>query len=177
MAAYPKAKVILTTRDPDSWVRSMESCYYKILNMLQWWNPLIYYEPVRAFPLLRFPMILTVWQDTWGEFGKLTETLLMEWTSGKVQDRAALRRGFIMHNEHVRETAPKHNFLDFQPSDGWGPLCAFLGKEVPSGPFPRINEGSKAANGVRILIALQLVKMCVIPVAVLAMGWMAWNWA
>lgn len=46
MLAYPKAKVILTTRDADSWVRSMESCYYKILNMLQWWNPLIYYEAV-----------------------------------------------------------------------------------------------------------------------------------
>ena len=101
----------------------------------------------------------------------------MECTSGKVQDRAALRRGFIMHNEHVRKTAPKHNFLDFQPSDGWAPLCAFLGKEVPSGPFPHINEGTKAANGVRILMALQLVKMCAIPVAFLAVGWMAWSWA
>lgn len=124
-----------------------------------------------------FSMILTVMQDTWGEFGKLTQTLLNEWTSGKVQDRAALRRGFIMHNEHVRKTAPKDNFLDFQPSNGWAPLCAFLGKEVPSGPFPYINEGSKAANGVRILIALQLVKMCAIPVALLAVGWMAWSWA
>lgn len=52
MAAYPKAKVILTTRDPDSWVRSMESCYYRVLNMLQGWDPLLYYEPVRPFAIL-----------------------------------------------------------------------------------------------------------------------------
>ncbi|KAH6672390.1 hypothetical protein B0J14DRAFT_701458 [Halenospora varia] len=30
IAAYPNAKVILTTREPDGWVKSMESCYYQI---------------------------------------------------------------------------------------------------------------------------------------------------
>ena len=52
-AAYPKAKVILTTRDPDSWVRSMNSCYYRGLNMLQWWNPLVHYDPVCISAILQ----------------------------------------------------------------------------------------------------------------------------
>ena len=99
----------------------------------------------------------------------------MEWTSGNIQDRAALRRGFITHNEHVRKVVPQHYFLDFHPRDGWGPLCAFLGKEVPSGPFPYVNEGNKAADGVRMLIALQLVKMFALPVALVAIGWVAWS--
>ena len=101
----------------------------------------------------------------------------MEWTSGNVQDRAALRRGFIMHNEHVRTKVPRDKLLDFQPSDGWGPLCAFLGKEVPSGPFPHVNEGGQAADAVRFLVALKLVQMSAIPVAFVAVCWMAWSWA
>ncbi|KAM0799998.1 P-loop containing nucleoside triphosphate hydrolase protein [Usnea florida] len=160
MAAYPQAKVILTTRDPDAWVRSMGSCYYRILNMLQWWNPLVYYDP-----------------DFWGEFGKLVQIILTELTSGDVPNRAALRRGYIMHNEHIRRTVPKDKFLDFQPADGWAPLCAFLGKEVPSGPFPHVNEGGKAADGVKVLIALNLIQMSAVPVAFVAVGLVAWSWA
>ena len=145
--------------------------------MLQWWNPLIYYEPVRIFTTLQFQRyLLTASKDVWGEFGKLVQVVLTDLTSGNVQDRTALRRGFVRHNDHVRSVAPKHSFLDFQPSDGWGPLCAFLGKEVPSGPFPHINEGGKAADGVRILIALQLIKMSAIPIALVAVGWATWSW-
>jgi hypothetical protein len=30
----------------------------------------------------------------------------------------------------------------FRVTDGWGPLCAFLGCAVPAGePFPHLNEG------------------------------------
>ena len=53
-AAFPKAKVILTTRDPDSWVRSMNSSYYRVLDILQWWNPLVHYDPVCFSFVLRF---------------------------------------------------------------------------------------------------------------------------
>ena len=49
--AYPKAKVILTTRDADQWVRSMEACYYRILKIMDW-NPLVYLDPVGARKLL-----------------------------------------------------------------------------------------------------------------------------
>ncbi len=101
----------------------------------------------------------------------------MELTSGDVQNRAALRRGYIMHNEHVRRTVPKDKLLDFQPADGWAPLCAFLGKQVPSGPFPHVNEGGKAADGVKVLIALKLIQMSAIPVAFVAFALVAWNWA
>jgi len=31
VAAYPNAKVVLSVRDPDKWVASMESSYYTIL--------------------------------------------------------------------------------------------------------------------------------------------------
>ena len=103
--------------------------------------------------------------------------ILTELTSGNVQDRAALRRGFLAHNEHVRKTVPKEKLLDFNPGDGWRPLCEFLGKDVPNGPFPRLNEGGKAADAVRLFIVLKLVQMSALPVVFVAVGWAAWNWA
>jgi hypothetical protein len=47
---------------------------------------------------------------------------------------------FRKHSERVRAVAPKDRFLEFHPKDGWGPLREFLGKEVPEGDFPRLND-------------------------------------
>ena len=34
----------------------------------------------------------------------------------------------------------------FSVSDGWQPLCEFLGKDVPDAPFPHQNKNSAAAE-------------------------------
>lgn len=49
-------------------------------------------------------------------------------------------RVYEEHNERVRALVPKDNLLEFNPKDGWGPLCAFLGKNVPAEDFPKVNE-------------------------------------
>ena len=36
--------------------------------------------------------------------------------------------------------------LEFDLKEGWGPLCAFLGKEQPNAPFPRLNERGALAE-------------------------------
>ena len=38
------------------------------------------------------------------------------------------------------QSAPKDKFLMFDLKSGWGPLCNFLGKPVPSTPFPHKNK-------------------------------------
>ena len=30
--------------------------------------------------------------------------------------------------------------LEYHVKEGWGPLCEFLGKDVPEGEFPRAND-------------------------------------
>lgn len=44
------------------------------------------------------------------------------------------------HNELVRRVVPKEKLLEYNVKEGWGPLCRFLGKEVPDVPFPHVNE-------------------------------------
>jgi hypothetical protein len=39
----------------------------------------------------------------------------------------------------VRGAAAKGQFLEYDPHQGWGPLCEFLGKPVPEEPFPSGN--------------------------------------
>ncbi|WP_407670127.1 sulfotransferase [Nonomuraea solani] len=41
--------------------------------------------------------------------------------------------------EQVRATVPAHRLLEWQPADGWEPLCAALDLPVPDEPFPHEN--------------------------------------
>lgn len=45
-------------------------------------------------------------------------------------------------NEMVRKLAVdgKREFLEFRLGDDWGPLCRFLGKDVPEVGFPHVND-------------------------------------
>jgi hypothetical protein len=45
-----------------------------------------------------------------------------------------------IHNEWVRKQVPKEKLLEMDLADGWEPLRKFLGKPVPSEPFPRAND-------------------------------------
>ena len=73
--------------------------------------------------------ILTVWIDMVGDtvFG------------GKFTDRDTCIAAFEHHTEEVRDTIPARRLLVFNVAEGWGPLCAFLGKPVPGGGFPHHN--------------------------------------
>jgi hypothetical protein len=40
----------------------------------------------------------------------------------------------------VLQHVPAGKLLVFEPSQGWEPLCKFLGKPIPDQPFPRVND-------------------------------------
>jgi hypothetical protein len=59
------------------------------------------------------------------------------------------REAYRKHNETVKEMDFNgRNMLEYNVKDGWGPLCAFLGVEVPEKGFPREDDwlGYKAAH-------------------------------
>ena len=117
---YPDAKVILTNRDVDSWHAStMKTVYWRVtdpeLRCLQYfsWGAGMYYPMLKKF------------FDTFfeGDF------------EGKGKEI------FTRHYEYVRSLTPKENLLEFKITDGWAPLCKFLGEPVPVGcKFPHIND-------------------------------------
>ncbi|KGM92090.1 uncharacterized protein PADG_11620 [Paracoccidioides brasiliensis Pb18] len=46
------------------------------------------------------------------------------------------RSAFRAQFNKIRELVPKQQLLIYDIKEGWGPLCEFLGKPVPSSPFP-----------------------------------------
>jgi hypothetical protein len=54
-------------------------------------------------------------------------------------DEAACKAAYDQHNAHVRATVPADRLVEWQPADGWGPLCAALGAQEPEEPFPVTN--------------------------------------
>ena len=54
-------------------------------------------------------------------------------------DETACKAAYERHNAHVRATVPPAKLIDWQPADGWSPLCDALGVPVPDQPFPVTN--------------------------------------
>ena len=71
------------------------------------------------------------------EFFKLTVFGDLEQSLG---DRAKMVEYFNAWNQSVIDEVPPEKLLVFRASDGWEPLCAFLGVSVPPEPYPRVNS-------------------------------------
>ena len=128
LAAYPDAKVILTERDVDGWVASMQRSYYRVLNS-------------RGMRIMR-----VLDGEFLGKYYAMGMGSLRTWTGGDVNDMEKLRRGYEEHYARMRAIVPRERLLEWHPRDGWEPLCEFLGKEVPEGEFPKVNQGDWVAD-------------------------------
>lgn len=136
---YPKAKVILTTRDIDSWQASVEKSIFAIVNM-------------RILPFMS-----AIDPFLWRPYRFLLTSSVDKWTGGDLSNSEALRRTYIDHYANVRSKIPPERLLNFHPKDGWVPLCNFLGKHVPENePFPRVNDATSTVNLHYFIVALRL---------------------
>src|SRR5439155_14243415 len=57
----------------------------------------------------------------------------------RLGDEDAAKAAYERHNDAVRGAVPAGRLLEWQPADGWEPICAALGVPVPAEPFPVTN--------------------------------------
>jgi hypothetical protein len=126
---YPEARVVLTVRDPERWWNSMESTIF---------------AAVRAGTLPGSAAAVAAMRQ-------MSELLMAANFEGRIGDREHVLRRFEEHNDRVRRGIAPDRLLVYQVSQGWGPLCDFLGVEEPDEPFPRLNEGANFAAFVQEL--------------------------
>jgi hypothetical protein len=50
---------------------------------------------------------------------------------------------FEKHVKEVKEFVPPERLLVYEVTQGWEPLCEFLGVEVPDEPFPHRNDADE----------------------------------
>jgi hypothetical protein len=125
VACYPEAKVVLVERNIDSWFRSwMDFCKNA-------------YDPVLS--------ILTKLDPSWAgriaAVGGLITRVQSGYAENLDQVRARCKHAYRHHYRDIKDLmADKPGMmLEFDLKTGWGPLCKFLGKEIPvSQPLPPV---------------------------------------
>ena len=120
----PKAMVILTMRDPESWYESATNSIFEALE-LSAYNP----DSVKR------------------ESSGMPRRLILEHTfAGRYWDKQYALEVYQKHIDHVVSVVPKERLLHFAVKEGWEPLCSFLRQPVPNETFPRLNERTDFMN-------------------------------
>ena len=110
---YPDAKIILSWRDAERWFASTQNT--------------IFSKKMQGYQA----------GTKWGEMTKATINVHL---GGDLNDKEAVIGAYEAPNAAVKAAFGPERVLAFQPSDGWAPLCAFLGVKVPDEPYPNINS-------------------------------------
>ena len=114
--AYPQAKIVLSSRSAESWYASISQTILAVLTSRE------------------------KWPEQQREWLEMVCKVVIDRSLGGKTDRDGVIAAFEAHEAAVKEAVPADNLLVFQAKYGWGPLCEFLAKPAPSGPYPRSNS-------------------------------------
>ncbi|KAK4500502.1 hypothetical protein PRZ48_008691 [Zasmidium cellare] len=122
--AFPEAKVILTERPVDDWIRSIST---SVATAWGWWSwPFIVWaEPCAA--------------EWYREAQRLEK--VSHFSDSFTSEKKLIRTHYTDYYARIRKICPKERLLDFKLGvHGYKELCEFLGDKQPEGEYPRINE-------------------------------------
>jgi hypothetical protein len=122
LAAHsPKAKVILTVRDPDAWFDSVQATIVPFLSARgKHTSP-----HANAIAEMAYELIARQVFDE------------------RMSDRKHATRVFKDHIVQVQSEIAPERLLTFDLRDEWEPLCEFLKVEIPNIPFPKTNSSKQ----------------------------------
>ncbi|KAI9044543.1 uncharacterized protein KD926_000454 [Aspergillus affinis] len=157
---YPDAKVILVSRDLETWRESFTSVVGTVMNDRK--------------------IVWLSWIDRW-RFGPFREIVmssvrgLFGGTSTEHISETAIKV-YLEHYELVRRITPPEQLLEYELGSGWEPLCEFLGKPVPDEPFPRINDRESLKKSFHQGLRVELLKwMGIAAAAVCGSALLVWR--
>jgi len=124
LEVWPTSLVLLSVREPDAWYRSYASCLRATRELAMAGGPQLAAAEEVALDVLMMP----------------DRPLWKQILDGSCERREEALARYERHNDQVARTVPADRLLVFDVEDGWEPLCAFLGVEVPDAPFPHLND-------------------------------------
>jgi Sulfotransferase domain len=137
MQVYPNAKVLLNVRDPEKWYESVSSTIYQTSRGTS-----------RSLLALLFSQVIVRLIPNARHIRGMIQALIWEKTfGGRFQDKDYAIAVFEQHIEEVKQRVPPEKLLVYDVKQGWEPLCAFLGVEIPKDtPFPHLNDRANFAG-------------------------------
>ena len=119
-AAFPAAKIILTTREPKAWYDSAYSS--------------IYAAAMQPLPETGVdPVFASLWHMS-------REVVWDAVFDGRFDDEGHAIEAYEENNRRVIDEVDPDRLLVFEVTEGWKPLCDFLGVPIPDEPFPHVND-------------------------------------
>jgi hypothetical protein len=134
---YPDAKVLLSVRDSESWERSMRDTIWGIF-----YGDMLIRDLSEAREKVdpKWRGYTDMMKGMWERSGLIN--------AGADTTSADMRAAMDRYHQEVHATVPSDRLLVWSVSDGWEPLCEFLGAPVPDQPFPHLNDSKVFAERV-----------------------------
>jgi sulfotransferase family protein len=138
MDVYPEAKVLLSVREADGWVRSMRDTVWGIFHG----DSVMHHVSAAR----------TQVDPLWDRYIRLMSA--MNWDertgalAGDTWDDTSFAQIMERWNDQVKQTVPSERLLVWNPRDGWEPLCQFLEVDAPDGDVPRLNDTHAFREGI-----------------------------
>ncbi|MBQ0724542.1 MAG: hypothetical protein KBT50_04985 [Cycloclasticus sp.] len=125
---YPQAKIVLTVRDANAWYDSIEQTIFAVINRSFPEGATQPQLPQNASPVAAAQISMAKLM--------IADSLF----SGRLDDRQHCISVYEQHNAEVQRSIPAERLLVYNVSEGWSPLCKFLGTTEPDTAFPRSNS-------------------------------------
>jgi hypothetical protein len=159
MAAYPDAKVLLTLhpRGAEAWYESTIDTIYFTENRWQF-------------------KVLELMTPFGRKFGDMSHKLIWGRTlKGVMDDRAKAVARYDAYVGEVKAAVPPDKLLIFKVSDGWEPLCAFLGVAAPETKFPDVNDRAEFQKNIAgVMIGAYVMLAGIAAAALVVLGGAYW---
>ena len=150
MKEYPDAKVILTIRDADSWMKSWNALNREILNSIT-------FKIFSRIPGTSFYIQKKIHNEAiLGPNGMFR--------GHKSEEN--IKNEFNKWNKSVIEHVPKDKLLIYEIKDGWEPLCNFLGLPIPEKPFFHKNKTKNMGHMSRFIGSIFVISILLVIIII-----------
>jgi Sulfotransferase domain len=127
---WPDAPVLLSVRDPEAWYRSCLNSIHEAKELA------MRGELEGGSEDAPDPAVI----------GMINDLIWSGTFHGRFREKDYALEVFQRHNEDVRRKVPADRLLVYEITEGWEPLCRFLGVPVPDGPMPHLNDTESFRN-------------------------------
>ena len=152
MEAYPDAKVILTTRDDNSWIKSWNVLNNQILKSFT-------FRFLAKIPGTSFKLQKDIHNEM---------ILGIDGAFQNAKTDEERKQKFNEWNKSVIDYVPENRLLVYEVKDGWQPLCKFLNVPVPKIPFPFKNKTKNMGHMSRFINSMFILLIIIIVAIIIS---------